>query len=316
MRVLSACAIFVAATACNILVGVDEGRPRPESSGGTSSLPRSGCTTNAQCLEETGEFDPSACIKGACVKLLTPDCPLLLPQTEGRWLDNLRSSGPEPVIFGAFAHVPTDSLYGIGSHNFDLAFTEFTREVGGLPTATGKRRPVLAVVCRNVYDEPAKFDAAIDHLIDEVQVPGVLAHLETADLIGAFQRSGYARHVFFMSPVASAKPLIDLDDADLVWNVLPGGEAVARVYPAVVDLTIEHLRNTGDLAEDEKVRVALVRADNIVHLYETATALTALIEFNGESADDNAPEHFKSFSITSPVLGDAESDYGVVLEKL
>jgi hypothetical protein len=83
------------------------------------------------------------------------------------------------------------------------------------------------------------------------------------------------------------------------------------VYPAVVDLTIEHLRNTGDLAEDEQVRVALVRADNIVNLSETATAVTALIEFNGESANDNAPEHFRSFSIASPVLGGPESDYGL-----
>jgi hypothetical protein len=299
-------------TACNTLVGVSEGTPRPE--GESAGDPSAGCTNNAECVERTGEFDPSACVDGACVKLFTPECPFLLPQTDRAWLANLRASEPDPVIFGVFAIIP-GWVYGTSARNYDLALIEINRAVGGLPSAGGNRRPIVALVC-NAKADQARFDVAIDHLIDELKVPGILAGLETTDLIHAFERRGRDRHVFFLSPVSAEKSLVELDDGGLVWNMLPGGAAVAQVYRPLLDLTLEHLRKTGALAEEEEARVAVVRADNVAHLAETATALTELIEFNGESAEANAPDHFRAFSISSPVVGEVDEDYSTVIREL
>lgn len=318
MKRLLRCGLLVGVVGCNQLFDISEGTPRPTDAGaGTSGAGSSatGCTSNAQCLERSGEFEPSACVAGECVELLTPDCPLLLPQTGRGWLPNLRNSDPEPVIVGAFSQVP-ESLYGVVARTFDLALTEVTRTVGGLPAASGKRRPLVVLVCRNVYEDESALDAAIAHLIDEVRVPAVIAHLETAPLIRAFQRGGRARHVFFMSPLSAEQSLLDLDDDGLVWNMLPGGAALAAAYPALVNVTLEHLRNTGALAADEDARVAVVRADNIANLAETATALTRSIRYNGKSAAENAPMSFQAFSIISSDTGETASDYAPVIDAL
>ncbi len=308
-------ALLWALSACNSILGIEEATPRPEATGNVGNDAYPACTTNAECLAETGEYDPSACVSGSCVKLLTPDCPLLLPQTGSNWLKNLRSSDPDPVIFGVFSDVPA-SLYSDRARNIDLAFTEVTRAVGGLPGANGKRRPILAVVCKNHYEAPELFDAAVDHLIDDLGVPGILSMLDTVNLLHAFERAGHRRHVFFMSALGSEQAVADLTDDGLIWAELPGGAALAPTYAPLLDLTIEHLHNTGALGDNEKVRVALVRADDYVVLAELATAVTSVIEFNGKSAQDNAPDYFRAFSISSAAPATKAPDYSEAIQGL
>jgi hypothetical protein len=249
------------------------------------------------------------CIEGECVELYTDECPLLLPATGRLWFESLSKSGPEPVLFGAFLEVPTTELYGLESRNFDLALTEFTRTVGGLPTVSGARRPVLALVCRSTYDDPDQLDAATDHLINELKVPGILAKLQTNDLIHAFERAGHQQHVFFMSPLGSENALTMLNDDRLVWAELPGGAALVPTFGPLLDLTVEHLRKTGDLGETEKVRVALVIADDYVPMAEMAAALTEII--SGEIGS----KYFRSFPVPSENFN-AGADYSDATEAL
>ena len=302
--------MFTLLNACNTLLGVDDPHPRPE----PPDKPE--CTTNAECSGDTAEFDPYACVNGRCVELLTDQCPLLLPQTDRGWLDSLRSTNVPPLIFGAFTYMKGSSIYNVHDQNFDLAFTEIMRAAGGIPAPGGKKRAVLALVCQNQYDNPEDFDKAIDHLIEEVQVPGILPVLETHDLLHAFERSGAAHHVLFMSPLGSEKALLDNMNYGLVWTMLPGGAALAPTYAPLLDVTVEHLRKTGALGENEPVRVALIRNDDYAAMSEMASAITDQIRFNGKSAQDNAPAYFRSFSVPSRALASTPPDYSAAANEL
>lgn len=312
MRKFLGCVLLCGVAACNQIIGVSEGTPRPDDASAGAGAQASECTTNAECLAETDELDPSVCIDRRCVKLLSPDCPLLLPQTEGAWLESLHGSDPEPVVLGAFAPVPM-SLYGAAARSIDLALLEFNRTVGGLPADGGARRPVLAVLCSDLYSDAAHLDTAVDHVLDELKVPAVIADFDSGTLIHAFQRRGRDRHVFFMSPSSAEQSLLDLEDDGLVWNVRSGGKALARVYPAVVKRTLEHLRNTGDLADGEFPRIAVVKSEDIANLDETAAAFSDLIELDGKPASDSSLEQFRTFSIRA---GKPEAELQPLIEEV
>jgi hypothetical protein len=327
MRFLLCLGLFSLLNACNTVLGVDEPKPRPaagddgaagavsDGSRGDGSGGSPECTSHAQCLDKTGEFDPSACIDGSCVKLLTESCPLLLPAADRGWVDSLRSSNAEPIIFGAFVSMQ-QTTYGIQARNFDLAFTEVMNAAGGIPSSGGKKRALLALVCQNHYETEDALDAAVDHLIGDLRVPGILPTLETHDLLHAFERSGAENHVLFMSPLGSEQALLDATSDGLIWTMLPGAAAMAPTYSALLDLSVEHLRTTGALGKDEPVRVALVRASDYVATDEMASAITDQIRFNGKSAADNAPEYFKSVSVPSVVLANTTPDYSTAMQAL
>ena len=311
-------ALLTLLNACNTVLGVDDPQPRSQTTpaGGAGAGDEVECTKTAQCMDDPArEFDPYACVKGRCVQLKTDSCPLLLPQTDNGWLDSLRSTDAEPIIFGGFTAMQ-HTTYGTQAHNFDLAFTEFLRTAGGIPAPGGKRRAILALVCQNVYDTPQDFDAALDHLIDEVQVPAILPVLETTSLLHAFNRSGAEHHVLFMSPLGSENALLANPNDGLIWTMLPGAAALARTYAPLLDLTVEHLRNTGVLGATEPVRVALVRADDYVAMNEMASAMVEDLHFNGRSANDNAPDYFRSFSVSSSVLASNPPDYTAATQAL
>jgi hypothetical protein len=317
------------ALGCNAILGISDTSLRGEAgspgqgSGSASGAGATGgatgvgatCTTHAECLARSGEFDPSACIADHCVELLTPECPLVLPDTDRLWLENLRHSDPDPVIFGVFTDVPTGALVGIDARNYDLVLTEVTRAVGGIPAANGKRRPLLAVVCRNRYDSSEAFDRAIDHLTDELQVPGIIAGLEAGDVEYAFRRRGRTNHVFFMSPFDADRSLVELIDDGLVWEMLSGGEQLAPTYAPLLERALEHLRGNGRLGPDEPVRVALVTAENVRMLSSLSSALTGgILEFNGHPARENSAEYFRAVSIASSVLANEAPDYSQAIQ--
>jgi hypothetical protein len=325
--VRAALAILAAwALGCNAILGISDTSFRGDAgSAGLGAVPvgtgglgatNAVCQTNADCLAQTGEPNPSACVDGHCVLLFTPECPTVYPQTERLWLENLRHSDPDPVIFGVFSSVPSD-LLGIDGRNYDLVLTEVSHAVGGLPAAGGKRRPVLAVACHYLYKTPDGLDRAIDHLIGELHVPAILAGLEARDLEYAFRRQGLDQHVFFVSPYDADRALAELDDDNLVWEMLSGGEQLAPAYAPLLDRTLAHLRATGRLASDGLARVALVTTQNVSALAAMSSALTGgILQFNGRSASENAPDYFRAVSITSSTLATAAPDYTAAIQLL
>ncbi len=219
---------------CNAVLDIEPGRPRPADS--TANAPD--CSTHGDCLDQNSETRPRACIARRCVELISDECPLLLPQSDRLWLDNLRSD-PEPVIIGAYASV-APNLYGPVPRTFDLALTEFTREVQGLPRTGGGRRPVVALVCGNRYDDEAALDRSIDHLAFELEVPGVISQLATEDLQRVFERSA-DRHLFFANTLGSEINDRVIPDG-LLWSMLPRERELAPIYEPLFQLIVEHLR--------------------------------------------------------------------------
>jgi hypothetical protein len=296
------------ALGCNAIAGITEASPRPASSAtglsgaaGPSSVPLGGaCTTHAQCLAASGEYDPAACIHGACAKLFTHDCPLAIPLSNNQWLQNLRSKDAEPFIFGVFSYVQPPNLFGNEVRNYDLALTELTQAVGGLPTANGKRRPLLAVVCRDPSGDTETLDQEVDHLALDLDVTAVLAGLDADELEHAFRHRGYDHDDFYLSPFGAEQNLIDLLDDGLVWNMLGPSTDQIPVYQPLLDRTLAHLRAQGTLGQDEPARVALVTARDVRAFSDLSDGLIAApLTFNGRSASDNAPDHFLAVDITS-----------------
>jgi hypothetical protein len=324
------CLVTLFVLACNGILGITDTSNRGEAGtpgqgagaassgavGGNGSVgTQAACTTNAECLDQSGEYDPSACIAGVCQKLLTPECPLALPQTERRWLENLRHAEPDPVIFGIFTDVPA-GLFGLFSKNYDLALTEVARAVGGIPAAGGKRRPVLAVACKNIYATSDEFDRAIDHLADDLQVPGILAVLEASDLEYAFRRKGRDHHIFFASALEADRALMEIGDG-LLWSMLSQGEELALTYGPLLERTVKHLQSAGRLAPDELVRVALVTTDDVRMLSSMSSALVeGVLQINGLPAHQNSVDTFRAVSIPSSDLASVVPDYTAAIRLL
>jgi hypothetical protein len=279
---------------------------------GTDAGMTTECTTHAQCLDKN--FEPSICVDGSCVPLLSDDCPVVLPITEDLWKTNLRTQNP--VILGAFANVPT-TLVGLQTRNYDLALTEFTHKVTGLPGPNGKSRGLVTVVCRNNYASAANLDAAMAHLVDDIHVPGVIAALLADDVQHVFESKAQDAHVLLMSPLESDSTLVALQDNGLVWQMLPGGGSEAVSYAPLVDRTVTHLIGDGTLAStDDTVRVALVTATDIRFLQDVSDTVSSTITFNGKSAAANLNDgNYKSIGITS-IYADKNADLSSQVQAL
>jgi hypothetical protein len=277
--------------------------------GGSSSDPE--CTTHAECLDKNAEA--SVCIDGSCIPLLSPDCPVVLPLTNDLWMDNLRTANP--IIFGGFATVPS-TLVGLQTRNYDLALTEFTRKVSGLPGANGVRRALVEVVCRANYAAASNLDASMNHLVDDLHVPGVVTALLAQDVQHVFETKAQAAHVMLMSPLESDSTLVSLQDNGLVWQLLPGGNSVSVTYAPLLDRTVAYLTAQGALTSGETVRVALVTATDVRFLSDMSDTVSSTITFNGKSASDNLNDgNFKPIAITS-VYTDPTADLSSQVQAL
>jgi hypothetical protein len=258
---------------------------------GGSSTSDGPCESNADCLDRAESFGPVACVEGECVGLLSEECPVVLPQSDDLWLDNLRLG--DSIVVGAYAYVPPE-VVGIQTRNYDLALTEFTRRVNGLPGPGGKRRGLVAVVCDNTPEDTDELDRSFQHLAQTLRVPGIIAALRSDDLQRVFESDGLDRGMLFVSPAESDAALAGLLDDGLVWHMVAGGREVAVTYAPLLQRTLDYLDVDGT------VRIALVTASDIRYLAEMESTLEKTLEFNGRSVAQNFSDgNYKSISITS-----------------
>lgn len=262
------------------------------------------CDTNASCLDAPDNpGDPAICTRKSssdvgksCVYLKTPECPLVLPNTRELWRENLRND--DALILGGFGTIPPEQT-GMQIRNYDLALTELTSKIGGLPGSGGSRRPVVMVLCRANFTERTELDASMTHLADTLKVPGIVSGLLADDLQYAFESKGLAANMFFMSPLESDSTLTTLQDDGLLWHVGPGGTSVGRAYAPLLDRTLTYLNVSGP------VRVASVLASDLRVLSDIDAVVRSApsaggISFNGKNAFENLNEqNYKSIAITS-----------------
>lgn len=252
--------------------------------GGICQEPDFECRTNEECINSQEFFgSAAACIQNECQALQTAECPTILPQTNDAYLDNLIDE--DPLILGAFGETGTGTLSNLVK-NYDLAITDFER--------AGVGRPLVMVVCNDQPADDAELDAAMTHLAETLQVPGVVASLESSNLQRAVEGKGLENNMFFISAYDSDSTLIRLDDGGLLWHMLSGGEALAQSYAPIVTRAIEYIQPT------EPVRVAQVIAPDIRLLQDISEVVLDTVTFNDKTALDNlAEDNYLPVNVTS-----------------
>jgi hypothetical protein len=284
LSLLAGFAFGLAQLGCGRVLGIPDAEKRaesPEVSGGS-------CTSHAECLKGSSEVEPRICVQGRCTELLhPPECPVAYPQDPALRLETLSSTTVEPLVAGAFLPVRPTS-YGPPNRSLDLALTEIATALGSASHAEGAR-PIVTVVCDAAPETTDVLDRAIDHLVDTLEVPAVLAALASSDLEYAFARAS-DHHTFFLStePAGPAPPNVSHDG--LLWHLLPSLETLGPAYAPLLDRTTRHLRRTGVLGSEERARVALVEIEADRGLSALADAAVEAIGRDGNGVEQDPPE--------------------------
>lgn len=249
------------------------------------------CQSNADCKPGSGS-EPYMCsqVTDRCVKLRTEVCPV----AEGDSFD------PNAIVFGAFAPLSATNVERnpvVAAHR--LALEELSGDnIGGLPDGPkDARRPLVMVTC---YNQDGRVEEGLEHLIDDLQVPAILATLKPGDLRRAYE--DYPDDdVFFLSPVSVTESVAALEDRDKVWNMLGQPSDYAPTYAALLERTEKHVRSQLGIGAAEQIRVALVTTPDAFDS-ELANKVAPLLSFNqGKSVTQNAGNYeLVSFDSTKP----------------
>ncbi len=265
------------------------------------------CESNAECIDE--HFgQPFVCRGGECIKLTTEECPLVVGA------GNLRAQAP--IIFGAYALAPDGVSRSMVTRNIDLAISEVTSKVTGLRDGPdGKRRTLAVVVCNSMYPDVAPgtidpFIPSLDHLLDDLEVPGIISALSAKDLQAVFAQRLDQAGTFVISPYEQDSELAALSDGGRLWNLLGATSDLAGAFGPLLARTDAYLR--GDTTflnlgrSGDKLRVAIVMAD-IARETDVRDALLQLPEL--------AAFEVQPFRIESALLTEAP-DTGAVADAL
>ncbi|MDF3071581.1 MAG: uncharacterized protein K0R38_7182 [Polyangiaceae bacterium] len=258
--------------------------------GGTSSSgagqggagdPEPECAANGECID-ANFGQPYACISGKCVSLVTEECPLVVGA------DNLRA--PAPIIFGAYTVAPNAVSRSSVTRNIDLVISEVTTKVTGLKGGPNNSRRTLAfVVCNSYFPDVAPgtidaFEPSLDHLVDDLKVPGIVSALSAKDLEAVFSQRLNAAGTFVISPFEQDSELAALADEGRLWNMLGATSDLAPAFGALLKRTEAYLRLDESFlnlpSPGAKLRVALVSA-NIARETDVRDALLELPTLDG-----------------------------------
>jgi len=253
------------------------------------------CTTHAECGERFADQE-SRCRSsdGTCVRLKTQAC----PGVYGDWRD------PNAVYFGALAPLVNQSLDGSQPvRNYRMAHEELNGDsIGGLPPAEagGARRPLVMIVCNN---HSALIEDALTHLVEEVQVPGVIAHLLPGDLLDAFEAHGLPNDTFFLSPVGAVDALLIDNDDGLLWHLLGQPSDLVPTYAAVLDRAERRIRATPGFSGDLKLAAVRGQGDGEAFAEDLSSAFLddGSVRLNGNSlVEEFEAERFATFTLSGP----------------
>ncbi len=239
--------------ACLVVSPLDEVKEQQATGGSSGSSDAGeegtggsvGCTTNVEC----SQFDePARCVKGVCQALKSTECPCV--PTLGDPAGNEFWKRDDSILVAAFAPLNTtgDVCDESATWNYRLALTELNSEnVGGLPGPNSTNRKLVLVVCDNQAQQlvnglknsdQAKESVlkATHHLVDDLDVPGVLAFLDPGHMSDAFPIAA-ANGTLFLTPNGPTKAFsATADDQDLAWHMLGLPSDLVPTYVALLDL--------------------------------------------------------------------------------
>jgi hypothetical protein len=246
--------------------------------GGTDGVPPAerNCVVNADCESN------SRCLpEQVCVRLDTRDptmgttgpCPTLLNAQGAR--------DPNAIFIGAFAPLDQSSVEAQTiSAIYEMAASEFN-DMGGLRgVSDGPPSPLVVIVCSN---SEASAPGALRHLVEDVQVPAVLAAMDQNQLLAGFNK--YPQ-TFFVSAFSGSKELASVS-LGRAWTMLGQPADYAEIYAALMPhaeaLVHAGLIRTGN---DRALRVAAVIETGNSFEVELANAVLPQLTFNGLKAVD------------------------------
>jgi hypothetical protein len=247
--------------------------------------------------------EPGRCMAGTCVPLKTPECRCL---AEGGTGFTQPWKHPNSILIGAFAPLLPDADdcgEDSVSRNYRLAIEQFNREgVGGLPGLNGSR-PLALLLCDNtaVRNFPMSYEQQLEyvtratkHLAVTLEVPAILAYLDTGHLQTVFEQVGKDANVFFMAPHGATNELAallpdDTGDEGLLWHMLGVPGDVAPAYAKLVtqiDQVLMNATESSDFfppyttfdADLEPTRVLLLYSDDPYELQLKDAIQTALAD--------------------------------------
>ncbi len=252
------------------------GAPQPGGSGNTPA-----CETHEDCI--LAHFDePYVCRHGRCLGLLSAECPVLLGA--GADLENLKES--EPLVFGAYSALDGPLHAAVSRYNYELAIEEFNDATGGLRGGPdGTRHPLIALVCSSLDDD---LTPSLDHLVTDLDVPGIVAALTRRKLRSAFRyvHGELGAPVLFLSPFEGNTALRELNDDDLLWHLIAGYEQLAAEYTPLV-ARAEAYQNALRPDPSLPLKVLLIESNDLFN-QELAELVARGIVFNGSGALDAA----------------------------
>lgn len=230
------------------------------------------CTSHRDCSHRNGD-EPSRCRSdGACVALATDECIVFGDATD----DNA-------VFIGAYGVREGSSLAeSTSGYTYRLAIEEFALHQD-LPGKGDDRRALVTILCDN---DPALLEETMPHLVEDVQVPAILAALDPGVLLEAYRKYGGGR-TFFLSPYGGSYALSVEDDYGLIWSMLGQPADFLPLYAELL-AKLEALITTG-LSGDAPLRVAAIRT-NDAFSDELARAVLEGLSFNGVSVATNLDE--------------------------
>jgi hypothetical protein len=280
MRRRAAAFSLLFALACNEVLGLDPGVAKhEEGAGGTLSGSRGGngngqgggaaaCSTTADCIEQGLAWPPNLCLAGACVDVLTEECDTLLG---AEWLSNRPQD--QPLVFGAVAENVDERSAEYWS--LELAMRELAQH-GPVPIDGAPQRPVL-LVCRVASPDPFSLPTqrSLDHLIDDVGVPGMVMIQSRPELLASMQYAIGQKEAqtFFIDVGSGDGELLGRHvDSGRLWHMLGDSTNIASLYYPLVRLVEEHVNpgaSTGNGARPTRaVMIPPVEDDG----FETALA--------------------------------------------
>lgn len=248
-----------------------------------SNCAKSGCSSNAECVAETGG-KPAVCRKdtGICIKLETNQCRVLADKNE---VEN-----DTTIWIGAmYPYGPKGSTYGKQSARaIELARKDF-KEIGGIPAATpgGKPRPLGVVLC----DDSENADPAAKHLVEAVNVPVILGFARSKEVMDLANAYFLPKGVFALAS-NTANMLADIPHAPgeprLVLRATISAGMINPPKAALVDTMIEPLlRARRMLRPNESMRISIVRTNNASGVSH-ADQLLSQLQRNGKIVVENS----------------------------
>lgn len=302
---------MMGAMACAQVLGLDEIRERsalPSSSDGgdagddartDADATLVECATHADCLDKKAaerSTDGAVCVAGKCVDLrlysgTTPVCyQNAFPSNEV-----LRSS--DAVLVAAFvplSNATFDSEPVMMAYR--LALEEF------LPENTGASQggPRLAMIACSSDEKNGVVDQGVDHVVDDLKVPVILAGFDPAKLSIVAQKKTIDAGTFIVNPSVASESLKFLPTNGLVLSLLGAPAEVALAYQPVVS-EVESLIHKAR-GSDGGVKVALIDTDKTLVEKEMANVI-----LNGPAKADDPSAREPSLAVKVNGVGPFEN---------